>query len=157
MLRTLKDLFDSLNAAPPAGSASAGLHQVQLATAVLLVEVMRADASLHGDERRAVLDTLASRFALSADERDRLLELASDTARRSHDLHSFTNVLNEQYTDAQKLAVVEAMWQVAFADGHLAAHEQHILWRVADLLHVPHGAYINAKMRARQAAGVAGP
>ena len=30
-----------------------------------------------------------------------------------------------------------------------------VLWRLSDLLHVPHGAYINAKMRAKQAAGVA--
>ena len=29
------------------------------------------------------------------------------------------------------------------------------LWRISDLLHVPHGAYINAKMRAKQAAGAA--
>jgi uncharacterized tellurite resistance protein B-like protein len=47
------------------------------------------------------------------------------------------------------------MWQVAYADGHLAAHENHVLWRVADLLHVPHGAYIHAKLRARAAAGQA--
>jgi hypothetical protein len=43
------------------------------------------------------------------------------------------------------------MWQVAYADGHLAAHENHVLWRMADLLHVPHGAYINAKIRAKAA------
>jgi uncharacterized tellurite resistance protein B-like protein len=47
--------------------------------------------------------------------------------------------------------IVEHMWRVAYADGHLNAHEQHVLWRVADLLHVPHGAYINAKMRAAAA------
>ncbi len=56
----------------------------------------------------------------------------------------------------QKLQIVEAMWQVAYADGHLQANEQHTLWRVADLLHVPHGAYINAKMRAKAAMGAAG-
>jgi uncharacterized tellurite resistance protein B-like protein len=155
MLNTLKDLFDSLTRAPARPAASTSLHQLQLATAVLLVEVMRADASLHADERDAVLATLARKFALAPDEQARLLELATAKARVAHDLHSFTTVLNEQYTDAQKLAVVEAMWQIAFADGHLAAHEQHILWRVADLLHVPHGAYIHAKMRAQAAAGAA--
>jgi uncharacterized tellurite resistance protein B-like protein len=41
----------------------------------------------------------------------------------------------------------------ACADGHLGAHENHVMWRVADLLHVPHGAYIGAKMRAKAAAG----
>lgn len=154
MLDTLKDLFDTLTRPAPPG-ASHTPHELQLATAVLLVEVMCADASLGDAERAAVLGTLQRRFALAPDELARLMELAQAKARAAHDLHSFTAALNAAYSGAEKLAVVEAMWQVAYADGHLAAHEQHILWRVADLLHVPHGAYIHAKMRARDAAGAA--
>jgi uncharacterized tellurite resistance protein B-like protein len=53
----------------------------------------------------------------------------------------------------QKLRMVEHMWRVAYADGHLSEHERHVLWRVADLLHVPQGAYVNARLRAQQTAG----
>lgn len=151
MFSTLKDLFDTLTA-PPRANAPRAPHDLQLATAVLLVEVMCADASLGDDERQSVLGTLKAKFDLAPDELARLVELAQTQARAAHDLHSFTSALNQHYTMEQKIAVVEAMWHVAFADGHLAAHEQHILWRVADLLHVPHGAYINAKMRAQAAA-----
>jgi uncharacterized tellurite resistance protein B-like protein len=153
MLRTLKDLFDTLSSPPGASVAVSPAHQLQLATAVLLVEVMRADASFEPRERAAVLATLARSFTLTPDEQARLLELATAQTQVAHDLHSFTTVLNEQYDESQKLALVEAMWQVAYADGQLAEHERHLLWRVADLLHVPHGAYINAKMRAQAAAG----
>jgi len=48
--------------------------------------------------------------------------------------------------------MVEAMWRVAYADGHLSEHERHTLWRLSDLLHVPQGAYVNARLRAQQAA-----
>ena len=48
---------------------------------------------------------------------------------------------------SQKLRMVEHMWRVAYADGHLSDHERHVLWRVADLLHVPQGAYVNARLR----------
>jgi uncharacterized tellurite resistance protein B-like protein len=163
MLKTLKDLIDRLQVPPGVGSAarsgsgnSAGAdpHTVQVATAVLLVEVMCADASLGADERQSVMGTLKQQFALSDDEVRLLVDSAQSQAKAAHDLHSFTSALNERFDEARKIAVVESMWQVAFADGHLAAHEQHILWRVADLLHVPHGAYINAKMRARAAAGL---
>jgi uncharacterized tellurite resistance protein B-like protein len=41
---------------------------------------------------------------------------------------------------------------MAYADAELAAHENHVLRRVAELLHVTHGDYIAAKMRAREAA-----
>ncbi len=124
---------------------------MQLATAVLLVEVMRADADMHDSERGAVLAALQRKFSLADDEAARLLELAHSTQRQATDFHAFTSALNERLDHAQKVQVIEAMWQVAYADGHLAAHENHVLWRVADLLHVPHGAYINAKMRAKAA------
>ena len=52
----------------------------------------------------------------------------------------------------QKIRMVELMWRIAYADGHLSDHERHVMWRIADLLHVPQGAYVHARMRARDAA-----
>ena len=155
MLKTLKDLFDSL-LAPAGGTPQAAEHTLQLATAVLLVEVMRADASFHAAERQAVLAALRRVFALGDDEAARLAELATTTAQQATDLFGFTSQLNDRLDMAQKLHMVELMWQVAYADGHLADHERHVLWRVADLLHVPQGAYVNARLRAQQAVGVQG-
>ena len=94
-------------------------------------------------------------FHLADDEAQRLAELATATAQQATDLFGFTSQINSRFDMAQKLHMVELMWQVAYADGHLADHERHVLWRVADLLHVPQGAYVNARMRAQQAAGLA--
>jgi uncharacterized tellurite resistance protein B-like protein len=155
MLATLKELFDTL--LPPArGAAAAAVddeHRLRLATAVLLVEVMRADTTFHAGEREAVHAALVEKFGLEGDEAARLVELATTTAKEATDLFGFTSRLNDAFTDAQKLRMVELMWTVAYADGHLADHERHVLWRVADLLHVPQGAYVLARQRARQAAG----
>ena len=153
MLRTLKDLFDTL--LPPQGAAAppADEHRLQLAAAVLLVEVMRADAEMRPDERAAVQAALVETFTLAPDEAERLAELAVSTAREATDLFGFTSRLNDRFDMPQKLRLVELMWRVAFADGHLADHERHTLWRVADLLHVPRGAYALARQRAREAAG----
>lgn len=153
MLKTLKDLFDLFQPASSSEPPEAAEHRLQLATAVLLVEVMRSDADLGTAERHAVVDALRSKFALADDEIERLIELAQTTARDAHDYHRFTSTLNEVCDMAQKIRIVEYMWQVAYADGRLDAHEQHVMWRVADLLHVPHGAYVNAKARAREAMG----
>jgi uncharacterized tellurite resistance protein B-like protein len=153
MLKTLKDLFDSL-LPPTAGTPpQVAEHTLQLAAAVLLVEVMRADASFHDAERHAVLAALRKVFDLADDEARRLAELATATAQQATDLFGFTSQINDRFDMAQKLHMVELMWQVAYADGHLADHERHVLWRVADLLHVPQGAYVNARIRAQQAAG----
>lgn len=158
MLRTLKDLLDQLSRSldnagslPPAERE----HTLQLATAVLLVEVMRADPAVSEAERDAVLVALRRKFALGEDELARLLELAHDTARTAYDYQRFTGSLNEHFTQEQKIRVVEAMWEVAYADQHLDAHEHHVISKVAGLLHVTHGEYIGAKLRA-QAAGPGG-
>jgi uncharacterized tellurite resistance protein B-like protein len=150
MLKTLKDLFNSLQP-PPAESVDAK-HLLQLATAVMLVEVMRADSNVHADERTAVLSALRSKFDLTTDEAQRLSELAQTTAHQATDLYAFTSRINEHFDMPAKLRMIELMWGVAYADGHLSAHERHVLWRIADLLHVPKGAYHHARLRAQQAA-----
>lgn len=154
MLRTLKDLFDAIVSPATAGGPAGGPHSLELATAVLLVEVMRAEPQLGANERLAVVAALQRKFGLPQDELDRLLELAAEAARTASDFHQFTSVINDRFGHPEKIRIVEAMWDVAYADGHLDAHENHLIAKVAGLLHVTHGEYIAAKLRAREAAGV---
>jgi len=155
MLRTLKDLLDRLAPPPAQADPQEAEHLLQLATAVMLVEVMRADASFHEGEREAVLAALADKFALADDEAARLAELAEAAAKQATDLFAFTSRINERFEMPQKLRMLEHMWRVAYADGRLSEHERHVLWRIADLLHVPQGAYVHARLRAQQEAGLA--
>jgi uncharacterized tellurite resistance protein B-like protein len=154
MLQTLKDLFGVLLPPPATPGAPDLEHTLQLATAVMLLEVMRADDDIGDAERRAVVDALRGSFTLSDDEVARLIELAGLAARQATDWFEFTSHINSHFDMQSKVRMVEHLWRVAYADGRLTAHERHVLWRISDLLHVPHGAYINAKMRAKQAAGI---
>jgi len=150
MLASLRRFLDSFL---PAAEANPALeHTLQLATAVLLVEVMRSDAAITWVERNTVFNTLRERFTLTAGEVTALIDRAEEAARDAHDLHSFTSRLNAQLDPPQKARIVEYLWQVAYADGHLDTHEQHVTRKIADLLHVSHGEYIAAKMRAKNAA-----
>ncbi len=151
MFKTIKELIDQLTTdlARP-GGGPADEHTLHLSTAVLLVEVMRATPELHENERDAVIRAMRRKFELSDDEIDRLIELAHETARTTYDYHRFTSLLNERFTQPQKIAVVEAMWEVAYADDHLDVHENAVINKVAGLLHVTHGEYIAAKLHAQQ-------
>lgn len=155
MLRTLKDLFDAVVPSGAAAGPADAAHRLQLATAVLLVEVMRADPALGVGERQAVVAALREKFVLTDDALARLVELAEHTARTASDFHQFTSVINDGFAQEQKIRMVELMWQVAYSDGHLDAHENHLISKVADLLHVTHGQYIAAKMRAKEDASPA--
>lgn len=155
MLKTLKDLFD--NALSPGMNlpSRSGEHSLQLATAVLLVEVMRADTELGEAERDVAIAALREKFGLADDEVERLLELAHTTAAESWDFHRFTSEINRRCDMSRRVRIIEYMWQVALADGRLCAHENHLMRKIADLLYVGHGDYVAAKARARQATGTA--
>ena len=156
MLRALQDLFASI--ASPAGATPADEeHALQLACAVLLVEVMRAEPDVTPPEREAVLAALRRKFALAPDELARLVELAEEKARTANDFFAFTSTINERFGHPQKVRIIELMWSVAFADGEVDAGENHVISKVAGLLHVTHGEYIAAKLHARQAAGLGAP
>lgn len=148
MFSSLKSFFDTLLPLPAPQAAVE--HTLQVATAVLLVEVMRSDANSGEAERAAVLASLRERFSLTADEVDVLMSVAEPTASDAHDLQTFTSRLNDQLDAAQKERIVEHLWQVAYADGRLDAHEQHLMRKIGDLLYMPQADYIAAKMRAKE-------
>lgn len=130
-------------------------HALQLATAVLLVEVMRAEPEITPGERQAAIAALRSRFALTLDEVARLVELAENESSQANDFYRFTSTINDHFPHSQKILIVEQMWRVAYADAHLNSHENHVISKMAGLLHVTHGEYIAAKMHAKDGAAPA--
>jgi uncharacterized tellurite resistance protein B-like protein len=147
VLKSIRDYFDrniGTQAAP-----AAKRHSIELATAALLVEVVRSDAGIQPNEQQAVLRAVSEKFGLSDEEAQTLFRLAEEEVRTANDYYQFTSLINRHFDQQQKQHVIELMWRVAYADAELAAHENHVLRRIAELLHVTHGDYIAAKMRAR--------
>jgi uncharacterized tellurite resistance protein B-like protein len=153
MFKSLMDLFETLTPDDAFGRR-VGAPSLPLSAAVLLVEVMRADAAHSDLERGAVRRALTVLFAMAEDEADALTAQAERTARVASDLFAFTSPIDERWDMPAKLRLVELMWGVAYADGQLGDIERHTMWRIADLLHIPQGAYVHARMRAKAAAGL---
>lgn len=147
MLNKLNDFLSAIIA--PTSGESHPEHTLQLATAVLLIEVMRSDADCAEEEQAAILNILKERFHLPDAELAQLTELGHKTAKAANDLHQFTSLINRELELAEKVRIIEYMWQVAYADGKISAHENHLMRKMADLLYISHGDYITAKMRAK--------
>ena len=64
MLKAFRHLLDTFLDIDPTHSAAEAEQALRLATAVLLVEVMRADQNHSATERQAVIRALSDRFAL---------------------------------------------------------------------------------------------
>ena len=127
-------------------SASDRQHDLQIAAAVLLLEMERADDNLESTERNEMQRQLEQMFDLTASESEELLSAAEPTADEAITLHRFVEAINEAFDIAQKRAVLTMLWRVAFADGDLDAHEEHLMRNVADWLHLAHRNFIQTKL-----------
>ena len=152
MISTLKGFFNQL-VDSGAQDKTAG-KTLQIATAALLVEMMRTDNHIAAEESALIEKTLREQLSLEAGELGDLLKLADAEARQAVGYYPFTSLINKQCSLEQKVRIVENMWHVAMSDGHISAHENHLMRKIADLLYVGHADYIAAKQRARQAAGL---
>jgi uncharacterized tellurite resistance protein B-like protein len=152
MLDAIRDFFERHIGTPDERDPD---HAIRVATAALLVEVARIDGEVSETERAAVLRAVRGKFGVSEDEARTLLDLAEAEVKQANDYYQFTSLINRTFTPEQKARVIEQMWAAAYADGELSAHENHVMRKLGDLLYVPHAVYIDAKMRAKAAAGLA--
>ena len=150
MIASIKNFFAQMIEPGAKESGAASEHALHIATAALLLEMMRMDTSVTAEETATVARALQTQFGLGAEEVGALMALAAEEARQATDYFQFTSLINRAFSAEQKIKVVEYLWQVAFADGHLDAHEQHFMSKISDLLYVPHSAYVAAKQRARK-------
>jgi len=151
MLKSIRQFFQQHMAPDPAADAAAAERRARIASAALLVEVVRSDSEFSEAERAAVLESARRKFGLDEEESRQLLELAEAEAREAHDLYQFTSQINQAFSAEQKVRLIEELWRVAYTDDVLHRYEEHVIRKVADLLHVPHSAFIAAKLRVQDA------
>ena len=148
MLRGLSDLLDRAFAGGGSEeSAEARAHGVRIATALLLIEMARADYQEDLTEDAAVFALVKEFFSLSDSETEMLIAEAQGVADHAASLQEFTRRLNECLSIAEKHKVVEMLWKVALADQRLDKHEDFLVRKVAELLYVSHSDLIRIRNR----------
>ncbi len=107
-----------------------------LALAALLVRVARADGSYDEAEARRIDQALMARHALGPFEAARLRSEAEDIEATAPDTVRFTRALKDAVPLENRVALVEALWSVALADGDRDPDEEALIRLVAGLLAV---------------------
>lgn len=122
-------------------------YALEMAVAALLIEVSRADLDLSSSEKMSVITTLKQTFSLSGPDLVELIALAEQEVESSISIFQFTQLVNQEYSQPEKLELIEAMWRVAFADGELDKYEDYLIRKVADLIYVSHSDFIQRKLK----------
>ena len=106
------------------------------ALAVLLIEVARSDDRVEAPEQGLIERALARRFGLRQSEVTSLVKAAEKGAIQATDLFHFTQVVVENFSEEERVGVIEMLWEVAYSDGLLTGDEDALIRRVAGLIYV---------------------
>ncbi|OED44162.1 hypothetical protein AB833_02045 [Chromatiales bacterium (ex Bugula neritina AB1)] len=122
--------------------------RVERLSALLLVEIARSDTSVDEVELTTIQHALQiSCPSITSDEIEEILATARQDVETTISLHEQIRQINEGFTRAQKLSLIEQMWRVALADGDLDKYEEHMIRKLCGLLYVSHGEFIQAKLK----------
>jgi uncharacterized tellurite resistance protein B-like protein len=106
------------------------------ALAVLLIEVARSDDGVEDRAQGVIQRALALRFGLERSEVIRLIKAAEERATQAKDLFHFTRVVVENFTEEERIGVIEMLWEVVYSNGVLTGDEDALIRRVAGLIYV---------------------
>ncbi len=130
-------------------------EDLQVAIVALLVQAARLDDHFDESEREAIERMLASRFGLDGEGIRRLVETAEARAEESTQILPFTRMVVDQLGPAERVQVIEMLYEVVLADGTLDPEEDALVRRVAGLIYVPDQDRGAARKRARATLGLA--
>jgi len=147
MLSKFRTLIDSLFIEGSNTSPEDSEHARQLAMAALMVEVAESDYVDSQEEHDAILKVVKQSFGLDADEAKELVDMARQEHAESTDYFQFTRLINQNYSASERIELIESLWRVAFADKTLDKHEEHVIRRIADLIHVSHSDFMATKLK----------
>jgi uncharacterized tellurite resistance protein B-like protein len=148
MLDMVKKYFSN-SGSYPASSGNTDSKHILVATCALLLEMGAADGEFSAEEQNIILSILRKDYQLSESEAASIIKTAQAQRERSIDLWQFTNLINQNYSEEDKIRVMETIWKVIYADGKLDGHEDYLVHNLADLLRLSHSQLIEAKLRVK--------
>ena len=106
-----------------------------------------SDYQLDDVERQTIKDLIIEQFNLDQSDAMTLITLAEGQAKEATGLHGFTTLINQNWSETERVNLMEKMWRVVYADGRLDDHELHLMRKIQRLLHIPQIDYVAGKLR----------
>ena len=135
MFDVLKNLFGTLSSDDDA-RLSLGEEELRICSAALMVRAAMVDGDFAEEERVRLQQILQEKYGLSGPDALLLMAAAEEREHEAVDLYGFTSVLARHLDQEGRQKIVEMLWEIAFADGHLHEFESNVVWRVSELLGV---------------------
>lgn len=144
MIESLKTLFS----APETEHGKPDDRQLAIAATALMVQLSRVDNDQDERELQAIVDCAVKAHQVTREEAEDILSSALAQAEDATSLYEFTEQINESLDQEGKQVLLESIWHVALADDRIDKYEEHLIRRIADLLHLNHREFMQARHKA---------
>lgn len=147
MFDIVKKFFDKAGNTGADRNNATKIHDVRVASCALLLEMARIDERFTPEEAQTLISILKSSYGLSREDADALVDEADKQLDDSVDYWRFARLINENYTIAEKIEIIEMLWRIIFVDGKMDRHEHYLINKLSDLLRLTHKQMIDAKLK----------
>ncbi len=156
MIELLKDIIleKNKNKNNISDQSLSELKKIQVATCALFLEVANSDENFSDDEKDKILEIMQNTFGLDQAEVKQLVSLSEEHVQRSISLYEFTDIVNKNFSQEEKLNVLKNLWRLVFVDNHLHQYEDYYLRKISGNLMMPHSDFINTKIEIKNELGI---
>ena len=147
MFNIAKRFFSKEKEGSPDAAGQETGHDIHVATCALLVEMARIDETFTQAEMDTILSILKEKYGLSREHADALIAEADKALDESVDLWQFARRINENYSNEEKIEIIETLWRIVYVDGKMDKYEHYLMNKLATLLRLSHEQLIDAKLK----------
>lgn len=108
----------------------------RVAVIALCFQVMEADGRILASERRKMRKVIKQHYNLDDASLSALIEAGETAESEAIDFYQFTAEIKRHLSEEQRIELVGMLWDIVYADGDRSEMEDHVIWRIADLLGV---------------------
>ena len=151
LLAVLEEFFERQDPArAPVARPLIPDRELQMAASALMVCVVRADQASKQDEHRVLEKAIGLTLGVDQATAARVVRVAEERLVSQASFAEFLKLLNQGCSDDEKRRILEALWRIAFADAELQGHEEYLVRKVAEHLHLSTADLVETKVRARE-------
>ena len=147
MIDVVKRFFSKATTKIPEAANQTTAHDIRVATCALFVEIARIDEKFTEAEMETILSILKERYGLSPELADALIAEAEREIEKSVDLWQFARLINENYSNEEKIEIIETLWRIVYVDGKMDRYEHYLMNKLQNLLRLTHDQLIAAKLK----------
>jgi len=147
MLNSIKRFFGKSGQQESQVGEASQEHDIRVATCALLVELARIDEKFTQAEMNTILSILKDKYGLAGEHADALIAEAEKELDNSVDLWQFANMINQNYSNEEKIEIIETLWQIVYVDGKMDDYEHYLMGKLKNLLRLSHNQLIDAKLK----------